>query len=91
MARSLFEVLTVLVLVDCRRGTRATGLTRLSTGNRRVLTQQKVSEKCFRDCINEFRNKTLSDDERKCAQVCFQVGACSHWGCHSFRRDRRRS
>ena len=41
---------------------------------RRMTTQVKLSERCFADCINEFRTKTMTDEERACSQKCFQVG-----------------
>ena len=38
-----------------------------------MATQEKLSERCFVDCMNEFRNKSLTDEERKCSQKCFQA------------------
>ena len=38
-----------------------------------MTTQVKLSERCFTDCINEFRNKSLTDEEKQCSQKCFQV------------------
>jgi len=37
-----------------------------------MITQMKISQRCFDDCIGEFRTAKLTSDERECSQKCFQ-------------------
>jgi len=35
-----------------------------------LLTYNKLSEKCFKDCIINLNNRSLTDEEGLCAEVC---------------------